>query len=287
MSDSDSLQSHLHKFNKLCNDLLCFDEKIAEDDKAYMLINSLNSVYEPVAKILLYSKDSIEFDDLVAALLSEELMTKDKKEIKNDGDNLYVDTQPGNKGKVIQKGSGSKGKAKYDKGKVVCFYCKKDGHFKKDCNKRKQDREKKEGKRIDQAGVADSGADDGDLLNVSSGADNGEDSWIMDSGCSFHMCPNKEWLHKYHTFDGGSVLMGNNSACKTVGIGSVRIRMFDGVIQTLTDVRHVPELRKNLISLGCLDTDGCRVVMSEGVLKVTKGSLLIVKGKKNRNLYML
>ena len=28
--------------------------------------------------------------------------------------------------------------------------------------------------------------------------------------------------------------------------------MFDGVIRTLCDVRHVPKLRKNLISLGSL-----------------------------------
>ena len=32
--------------------------------------------------------------------------------------------------------------------------------------------------------------------------------------------------------------------------------MFDGVIRTLTDVRHVPELKKNLISLGALNSCG-------------------------------
>lgn len=80
MSDYDSLPFHLYKFNKLYNDLFCIVEKIVKDDKAYMLINSLNSIYEPVVK-LLYSKDFIEFDDFFATLLSEELMTKDKKVI--------------------------------------------------------------------------------------------------------------------------------------------------------------------------------------------------------------
>ena len=32
--------------------------------------------------------------------------------------------------------------------------------------------------------------------------------------------------------------------------------MFDGVIRTLCDVRHVPDLRKNLISLGTLYSNG-------------------------------
>lgn len=52
-------------------------------------------------------------------------------------------------------------------------------------------------------------------------------------------------------------------------------------------MKYVPKLRKNLISLGYLDTDECRVVISKGILKVTKGLSLIMKGQKNRNLYML
>jgi len=53
--------------------------------------------------------------------------------------------------------------------------------------------------------------------------------------------------------------MGNNVVCKTVGIGNIRMRMFDGHVQTLTNVRHVPDLRKNLLSLGDLKAQGCKV----------------------------
>lgn len=53
-------------------------------------------------------------------------MTKGKNEIKNHEDNFYVDTQSGNKGKVFQKKSGSKGNEKIDKNKVVCYFCKKE-----------------------------------------------------------------------------------------------------------------------------------------------------------------
>ena len=52
----------------------------------------------------------------------------------------------------------------------------------------------------------------------------------MDSGCSFHMCPHKEWLDDYEEKVGGNVLMGNDAPCKTVGIESVKIRMHDGVV---------------------------------------------------------
>ena len=44
--------------------------------------------------------------------------------------------------------------------------------------------------------------------------------------------------------------MGNNAPCKVVGVGTVKIRMFDRAIRVLGNVRHVPEMRQNLISLG-------------------------------------
>ena len=73
--------------------------------------------------------------------------------------------------------------------------------------------------------------------------------------------------------------------CKIVGVGSVKIKMFDGVIRTLTDVRHVPELKKNLISLGVLDSCGHKFTGFDGTLKVSKGALVVMKAQRTRNLY--
>ena len=66
--------------------------------------------------------------------------------------------------------------------------------------------------------------------------------WIMDSGCSFHMSPNRDWFSAYEAIAGGVVLTGNNAAYKVAGIGPIRIKMHHGIIRTLTDVRHVPNL---------------------------------------------
>nr|KYP38721.1 Retrovirus-related Pol polyprotein from transposon TNT 1-94 [Cajanus cajan] len=60
----------------------------------------------------------------------------------------------------------------------------------------------------------------------------------------------------YEKKSGGDVFMGNDMACKTIGIRTIQIKMHDGVIRTLTEVRHVPDLKKNLISVGVLDTKG-------------------------------
>jgi hypothetical protein len=81
--------------------------------------------------------------------------------------------------------------------------------------------------------------------------------------------------------------MGNDISCKVVGIGSIRIKMFDGSVKILTDVRHVPDLRKNLISLGVLDIGGYKSIFQGGFMKVYKGILLVLKAKKVGNLFLL
>ena len=54
--------------------------------------------------------------------------------------------------------------------------------------------------------------------------------------------------------------------------------MHDGIVRTLTDVRHIPNMRKNLISLSTLDGKGYKYSGGDGVLKVSKGSLIVMKG---------
>lgn len=58
------------------------------------------------------------------------------------------------------------------------------------------------------------------------------------------MCPNKDLFASYQSLNGGKVLLGNHASCKVVDFGTVKIKMFDGIVRALTDVRHVPDLRK-------------------------------------------
>jgi hypothetical protein len=41
--------------------------------------------------------------------------------------------------------------------------------------------------------------------------------------------------------------MVKNSMSKIMGVGTVQLRMFDGIVRILENVRHVPELKKSLI----------------------------------------
>ena len=73
----------------------------------------------------------------------------------------------------------------------------------------------------------------------------------------------------YPPINGGNVLMKNNMPYKIIGIGSIKIRMHDGIVRTLSNVRHVSDLKKNLISLGTLDSNGYKFSAEGGVLRVS------------------
>jgi hypothetical protein len=61
--------------------------------------------------------------------------------------------------------------------------------------------------------------------------------------------------------------------------------MHDGIVRTLADVRHIPSISKNLISLSTLDGKWYKYSGGDGVLKVSKGSLIVTKGElKSPNL---
>ncbi|KAK2990648.1 hypothetical protein RJ640_007782 [Escallonia rubra] len=192
----------------------------------------------------------------------------------------------------------SKSRGKQNKSSIECWYCKEIGHIARKCPERK---DKKNGKKhVNNANVAeeDDKSSDGDLYLVSSVEqqegnllsvrDNSFSmEWFLDSACSFHMCPHKEWFDCLTPCNGGTVLMGNDAVCEVMGIGTIKIKMFDGIVRTLGDVRYIPDLKKNLISLGTLDSIDCSISIKGGVMKVSKGAMVIMKGQKIGNLYKL
>jgi hypothetical protein len=101
------------------------------------------------------------------------------------------------------------------------------------------------------------------------------------------MSPKKDCFINYESVNGGSLLMENGVTCKIVGIGAVKIRMHDGIVRTLKNIRHVPNLKINLIYLGILDSLEYEYSGEEGVIWVKKCSLVVMEGNKVDGLYFL
>lgn len=77
--------------------------------------------------------------------------------------------------------------------------------------------------------------------------------------------------------------MANNVEYKVVRIDKVKIKMFDGTVKTCGKVINVPELERNLIffrQTGFFRSWTHGYILRGGILKVIKGALVLLKGKK-------
>ena len=81
--------------------------------------------------------------------------------------------------------------------------------------------------------------------------------------------------------------MRNDQTCLVTGINFVKFELWDGTIRLVENVRLVPKLRTNLLSMGMLDSNGCSYKSEKGVLRVIRGSLVVLKWLLDQGLYLL
>ena len=75
--------------------------------------------------------------------------------------------------------------------------------------------------------------------------------------------------------------LANGSALDIVGMGDVWILLPNGSVYLLEKVQHIPNLRRNLISIGQLDDEGHAILFVGGTWNVTKGVKVLARGKQN------
>ena len=93
------------------------------------------------------------------------------------------------------------------------------------------------------------------MLTISS--QDATEEWSLDFGCSFNIRPNRAWFQTFNQTNGGKVLLGDNKACTIAGIRMIKLGLEDESERILWEVRYVPNLKRNLISLEGFDREGC------------------------------
>jgi len=114
-----------------------------------------------------------------------------------------------------------------------------------------------------------------------------EKGWVLNSGCSYHICPRKKYFETLELKEGGVVRLGNNKACKIQGMGTIHLKMFDDRDFLLKNVRYIPERKRNLISISMFDGLGYCTRIERGMMRISHGALVIAKGSKIHGLYIL
>ncbi|KAM7494450.1 hypothetical protein LguiB_029059 [Lonicera macranthoides] len=195
----------------------------------------------------------------------------------------YVADRYDGKGRNASRGSSGNSRSRSKgggKGKQ-CYKCKQWDHIKWYCPLNK------EGDTSDATIACADEGNFGDALTISKCNSLSQSDWILDSGSSNHICFKKKYFDSFKEHVNSSLTLSNGNKCTVMGVGIVKIKMFDGVERTLGGVAYVPKLRKNIISISQLDSKGCQVLVEGGAMKITRGNKVLAKGEKRNGLYRL
>ncbi|GKA14156.1 retrotransposon protein, putative, ty1-copia subclass [Tanacetum coccineum] len=168
---------HINEFNKIVLDLAYIEVKFEDEDLALLLLTYLLSSYEHFVDTLLYGRDELTLEDVMATLNSKEI----KERYKAKGDN---------------------GEGLYD-------------HLKRNCPKNNHKKSTSYVKKDEQPSSSGLTYDDSEVMMVMSAQ--ALLDWIMDLGCSYDMTPRLDILFDFLECDWGSVQLGDNGECKIRG----------------------------------------------------------------------
>eukprot|EP00253_Pinus_taeda_P025406 PITA_25406 len=226
-------------------------------DTIYTYLNKLNTCKDELGSVGITTAD----DDMEEIRRS----TQDGSSSKNDDEENMALESKSRKGKG--KASHSKlnschGGKKGDKSKVRCLNCHGMGHYPTNFQSKKS--KKRSIKGLEGEALASQFEMDFILIACM------VSSIVccicnLDSGASFHMNGDKLLFNtleekglKMH------IEMGDDRKYNVLGVGTVVFQREHGAPLTLTDVKYVPRLKKNLVSVMMLEEKGYDVVFSKG-----------------------
>lgn len=251
------------------------------------VIDKLPPSWKNFRKELKHRKEDISLADLESHLKIEE---EDRNRDGGDGSKVMVleggssSRQNNNSGKGNgKKNSNQNQNPKKRKAKTnnACWQCGKEGHQKKDCREKskKQKTENNTNKQKFVAMISEMFAE----INLV-----GNDrSWWIDSGAARHVCKDTSMFVEYTPVNDCCVYMGNGASVAVKGKGKVLMEFTSGHELELTDVYHVPEIKKNLVSGSLLNKFGFKLVFESDKFILTKGGSFVGKGYLSEGMFKL
>ncbi|CAH9105075.1 unnamed protein product [Cuscuta epithymum] len=298
LKSGTSVAEHTSQFQSLVNQLSCVEMPLGDEMQSLLLLSSLPDSWETLVVTLSNSAPDGKLTMSVVkdALFNEEARRKDMTTDETHA--LVTENRGRSQGKQQRNSRGkwqSRGKSRVRssdgrKPSYTFHHCGIEGHMKKNCYKLLEERTKSNSQAKSKGGealitisgdVAYCTINDETCLHVSR-----EDTeWVVDTAASYHVTPHRYYFTTYKAGDFGAMKMGNSSSSEIARIGDVQIKTSSGSTITLKDVRHVPDLRLNLLSVVCLDEQGYENHFNRGTWKMSNGVLTIARGHVCGTLY--
>jgi len=279
LSDSGSMREYIKRMTEIFDELAVIAEPISDEDKVVYLLAGLPESYDVLVTALESGSDTVPaLENVTERLLREEQKLRDREEA-DDSKKLLM----------------AKGKKQF-----TCHYCKRPGHFKKDCRKFAQAQSSEKGGRHKnpprQSKKEQQSSQDAMLITNALVAKS-KDDWIVDSGATCHMCNDRRMFTEFKQLGSSEkVTLGDGRSLDVAGEGTVDMDMLlnDGIRRgcSLMNVLYVPSLAYNLVSVSRaavagkivdFDDSGCEFRNEKGetvALGARQGSLYYLKFAK-------
>ncbi|XP_071939284.1 uncharacterized protein [Coffea arabica] len=111
--------------------------------------------------------------------------------------------------------------------------------------------------------------------------------WWYDSSAVIHVCNAKNQFKSYELLEGHEVVMANGVRAKVHGKGDVRLQFTSGEKLVLTNVLHVPDVVKNLVSADILYKKGLKAVLESNNVILSKNGVFVGKGYSCNGMFKL
>lgn len=165
--------------------------------------------------------------------------------------------------------------------KGVCNYCKKPGHWMKECRKLESRRKFENGQQNSKPAAQKTNEKVGQVAFMASLEDSKD--WIADSGASRHMTCNSEWFEVFEEFpEARKIYLADDKVINAIGAGNIQTNM-----GLLTNVWLVPDISHNLFSIPAAVKNGITARINESEIKFYSGERNVLNGKLVDNVYVL
>jgi len=189
MVSTMTIDQNVDEFLRIVAELGSLEIQVDEEVQAILILNSLPASHIQLKHTLKYGNKTLTVQDVTSSAKSLERELAEAVDLdKGQAAVLYTTERGRPLVRNNQNGGQGKGRSRSNsKTKVTCWYCKKEGHVKKDCYSRKK---KMESEGQGEAGVITEKLVFSEALSVNEQMV--KDLWILDSGCTSHMTSRRD-----------------------------------------------------------------------------------------------
>ena len=291
LHEGGNMEDHIHVMEDTMDQLAALSEAMEDKMAIAFLLSSLPESYATLITAL----ETRPEGDLTLSLVKMKMVEEYKRQSNHaSGDSsaevkaLKVQYQKYNMKDSNSGKGGSQDSAAGQKGS--CFFCKKSGHFKKDCRKYIEWKKKNSSTadKVKKTTHSESSDDEQPIcFKVKDGCN--PEKWYVDSGASVHICCRKGFFSTLNSSVNRVVQVAGGKEVVAKGIGEGTLRCKTGVgdktkTVIVKNVLFVPEFNGSLLSVKQLNNKGLDVNFNSGKCFITANGKAIATATAKRRV---